>query len=324
MASRKKKSTSIFSPLRRSTGNENYGAREFQQDFNRLVKAGILKPQKSEKPQPTEYALRQIRKFADVLSGNAQTLKIGSREGKAYREAGYTVRNGVAIVHASKGSKVKRLRPSEQGAPQFEIRTPGTNGRTKVSKRVLVPYGDLEAYVMQIVYDSPPLKPGEFIGFRFFGNNSIRYWFEPDAKQKLLEYFLAYRAVIDAANSDDIESQEEIYANFEIVIFEDQQQWAQEVRDQRGRMTSERRARNRERKREWYRNYMAGLSEEERAYRMHRTRSQKAKAAEAQARYQKRLNESNPEKIIADRERKKVTTAAWRAKKKAEKLATGK
>jgi hypothetical protein len=319
MATRKKKSTSIFSAVRKQFGNENYGTRQFRRDFNKLVKSGLLKPQKNQKPSgptPTEYALRQIRKFADVLSGEAQTFKIGTREGKAYREAGYIVKNNTAIVHAGKGAKARRVAPTDKGIPQFEVITPGKNGKEKVARRVLLPYGDLESYVNYIVYESPPLKKGEFIGFRFFGNNSIRYWFEPDAKQKLLEYFLRYQSVSQAAESGDPEEQEEIYANFEVVIFRDQKEWSQHVKEQRGRPSEERNARNRERKREWLRNYLGRMNEEERAYYNLKTREQKKSHAEAQQRYRQKIRSTDPDKILQDKEAARLRAAAYRAKKR--------
>lgn len=321
MARTKKKSTkknpSIFSSVRKQFGNENYGTREFRRDFSKLVKAGLSKPQTSKLPTPTEYALRQIRKFADVLSGEAQTFKIGTREAKAYREAGYIVKNGTAVVHAEKGSKIKRLAPTEQGIPQFEIRTPGQNGKVKVARRILLPYGDMESYIHWVVYESPPLKKGEFIGFRFFGNNSIRYWFEPDAKQKLLEYFLRYQSVVQASEEGDLNEQEEIYANFEVVIFESPKQWNEEVRAQRSRPPSEEaKERNRERKRQWLKQYLERMNEEERAYYNLRTRDQKDAHAKVEAARRAKIMATDPDRIIAMREAQRVRSAANRAAKK--------
>jgi hypothetical protein len=316
MATKKKKSTSIFSAVRKQFGDENYGTKQFRRDFNKLVKSGLMKPQKSKQPTATEYALRQIRKFADVLSGEAQTFRIGTREGKAYREAGYIVKNNTAVVHAGKGARARRVAPTEKGIPQFEVVTPGKNGKEKVARRVLLPYGDLESYVNYIVYDTPPLKKGEFIGFRFFGNNSIRYWFEPDAKQKLLEYFLRYQSVAQAADSGDADEQEEIYANFEVVIFRDQKEWSKQVREQRGRPSVERNERNRERKRLWLKNYLDKMNEEERAYYNLKTRAQKKNHAEAQERYRNKIKSTDPDRIIKDREDARLRSAASRAKKR--------
>lgn len=320
MAARKKKS-SIYSSVRKQFGDENYDIKKFRRDFKTLVKSGLLKPQQSKLPTPTEYALRQIRKFADVLSGEAQTFKIGTREGKAYRDAGYIVKNNTAVVHAGKGARVRRVAPTEKGIPQFEVITPGKNGKEKVARRVLLPYGDLESYVNYIVYDTPPLKKGEFIGFRFFGNNSIRYWFEPDAKKKLLEYFMRYQSVQQASESGDADDQEEIYANFEVVIFRDQKEWSQHVKEQRGRPSAERDQRNREKKREWLKGYLGRMNEEERAFYNLRSRDEKNKRAARQREYQAKINATNPDRVLADRERKRAQSAARRAKAKAAKSA---
>lgn len=300
MAQRSKKSSKSpnpFSRIRKEFGNENYGAKQFRRDIGKLVRKGILGPKTNAKTQPvTRYMLDQIRKFRDVLSGESQTLVINPGERKYYQEQGYVTKNNVAIIKTGPYSKVKRLRNAPGGVPRFQVTThPPGQKRAKVSTRTLYRYDQLEEYIVDYVNSGPDLKPGESLGFRFFGNNSTMYWHEPGAKQQLLNFFLKYQTLDKALEEDDPEQKQEIYQNFEVIYFKDVEAWTQGVRDQRNRMTDERRAREKQRRKEWYDRRMASMNDEELLRYQYKQRLRRSAKAEAERERRARLKRENPE-----------------------------
>jgi hypothetical protein len=315
MAKSKKKSSGIYDSLRKSLGNPTYGRRQFKRDVNKLVKAGLYNPKSGiENLAPGKYVNSLLRKFSNVLEGRAQALKVNPGEVKKYREQGLPTRNGRVIVEAPKGSKVERLRP-ENGVPRYRVTQNGKNG-TRVTVREIVPYSDLEARIRRIVYNKPEPKSNEAIGFRFFGNNSARYFAHRDM---LLDFFLAYQSVEEAVRSGDTEAEQEIYQNFEVTIIKGrkgEQAWGKEYHDRQIRQQSERaraaRARFRAREQERYRN-MDELDKrifrdqkyKDRAERAERERNRRAQLKHDDPAAYAKMLEQNAARAKASRKNKK-------------------
>lgn len=315
-----KKKSGVFEFTRIAFGVESYGKRQFKRDLKKLKKAGLLSAKIDIDLQaPTKYMLSQIRKFSAVLQGTAKTIEIPRAEKEFYKNAGYPVKATRAIIEAPKGSRVKRL-PSENGVPRVQVTQRGQGG-TKRSVRVLLPYTELERYITDKVMKEPPLKRGEYYGFRFYGNNSLRYFANSgdggdDAKQRLLAYFLKYNTVEEAERSEDPEQAGEIYRNFEVVKFENKGEWNEGVKRQRESASSQRREANREKYNEWRRRKYAAMDALEKREYNERRRENATVHAERERNRRARIAASNPDLLLKQREAGKIRAAKSRAAKR--------
>lgn len=325
MTARKKKSTSKYASIRKWTGNENYGLPQFRRDIRKLVKSGILADTVNADAQAvTDYMLRQIKVFHDVIVGEAQVIQIGKAEIPFYKAEGYRVKRRRLVVRARPTEKVVHLPPTERGIPRFAIRAPGYNKRTKVNERVMFPYLGLKERITNYVYSEREPKPDEILGFRFKGFRSARLFPSDETKssrERLLEYFLAYDVVLWGESHR--EDEDEIYSNFEIVYFENtpaaEIRWNDAIREQRQRAKKEHVEANRERLNARRRQRYAEMDElEKRAYN-ERHRESKSMHAERERERRARLKRENPEVYQDQMEAARVRRDAWRAKKKAEK-----
>jgi hypothetical protein len=309
---KKKAKSSIFSTIRNSLGAPSYGRREFKRDVNKLIKQGLYNPSVPvNELQPGRYVNSLLKKFKDVLGGTAQAIQVNPGEISKYREQGFRTRNGRAIVEVPKGAKAKRVR-SDNGVPRFDViqRTPQGTRRTT---RELVPYVDLEARIMREVNSQRELRKGEYYGFRFYGNNSARYFKE---KQTLLNYFLAYQSVDLANRAGSAEDQQEIYQNFEVTIFSDVKAYGEEYnkrfKERQQNYNRAAQARYRERLKERY----AAMDEiEKREYRENKYKDRENRAAREKAR-RAQLKHDDPAAYAKMLEANAARVKASRAKKK--------
>lgn len=320
MAKKKKTQGGIFEFTKIALGQKTYGKRQFKRDLRKLQKSGILSSRVDINLQaPTKYMLSQIRRFSAVLQGTAKTVPITRAEKEFYKKAGYPVKNKAAIIDVPKGARVKKL-PTKNGIPEFRVTQKGQGG-TRRSTRKLIPFEQMEQYITHDVLNAPPLGKGEYYGFRFYGNNSIRYFGNSgdrgaDAKQRLLAYFLAYQSVGEAEQSDDPEIAGEIYRNFEVVKFDNIKEWDMGVNEQRARAKSARSAANRERYNAWRRHRYAQLDELEKREYNERRRESKDVAAARERDRRATIRRSEPEKYLAEKAASIVRARKSRARRK--------
>jgi hypothetical protein len=312
MATKKKKSSSIFSSLRRIVGNPTYGRRDFERNVKKLVKQGLYVPSVPiESLQPGRYVNSLIKKFADVLQGTAQAIQVNPGEVKKYKEQGIRTRNGRAIVEVPKGATARRIR-AENGVPRYEVKLRTKRG-VQTQVREIVPVWDLEAHIVRKVNNAPPLQQNQFIGVRFYGNNSAKYFREKDL---LLAWLIEYKSVQFAATHGSPEDQQEYYQNLEVITFYDEKKWNKEYNDrQEARKKSKTHAaqqRYRERQKQRY----AEMDElEKRMYRERRytdraERAERERARRAQLKHDDpsayaRMLEENAARVRASRARRK-------------------
>jgi hypothetical protein len=328
--SQKKKSGGIFEFTRIAFGVESYGKRQFKRDLKKLKKAGLLSSKVDINLQdPTKYMLSQIRKFKAVLQGTAKTIEIPRAEKEYYKNAGYPVKSHAAIVEAPKGARVKRL-PSENGIPRVQVTQRGQGG-TKTSVRTMVPYTDLESYIINKVMHQAPLKKGQSYAFRFYGNNSTQHFYDDDpsmrnartAKEKLIENVLKYDAVkYDEKHGTRPDNPDSVYRNFETVTIrnrKDLDAWDAERKETRAKNRSERSKANNEKYNRWRRERYAKMDElEKREYNERRRESKESHAARERVR-RAAIARSEPEKYLAEKAAAKARKQKSRAKAKASK-----
>jgi len=321
MATKGKKSNSIFASARKQFGNPSYGRREFRRDLGRLQRSGLISDKVDVKSQNvTDYMLRTIRKFGDVLQGKAQTVKVTPKEKKYYKETGHRTKGHVAIIETPRGEKVKRLPPTKDGIPRYEVLTKGPKG-TRRATQILVPETDLERYITFLVEDAPDLKKDQYYGIRFYGNNLARYFGGDEAKRLLMQYLLAYADTkhntnfeYDVANEGD-----ETYKNFEVVEFFRAEDWEQEIVEQRRVSRETRNVANRQRYNDWLARKYAAMTPLEKRYYNERRRESTESATKRKRVERQKIAESDPEKLLANREAAKIKMRQLRAKRKQDK-----
>jgi hypothetical protein len=312
MAKKKPKSSNPFNSLRNISGNPKYGRRQFKRDVNKLIKQGLYTPSVSlEDLQPGKYVNSLLRKFQDVLSGTAQAIKVNPGEVKKYKEQGIRTRNGRAIVEVPKGATAERIR-AENGTPRYKV-TQRTKQGTRTTVREIVPEQDLEARIRRLVESEGPITRNEFYGFRFFGNNSARYFKE---KEMLLNYFLSYPTFQEAARSDSAEMQQDVYQNFEITRFSDVRAWGAEYNARRNERASQRSKEASRRYRERLKERYAQMDElEKREFRERRVTDRENRASRERAR-RAQLKHDDPSAYAKMLEENAARVRASRAAKK--------
>lgn len=161
--------------------------REVRHDVSQLKKAGLVSQRIDVRSYvPTKYMLKKIRKNADVLRGEVETVKAPKDIRKKYVEKGLFEQRGSVLVvpkeYHNQRTKIKR--------GLLEISRPLGYGE---ERRVILPFKatDMEA-VANKLRDDPTLdglkEPDELFGFRLFGHNMATIGF-PDADE-LADYIL--------------------------------------------------------------------------------------------------------------------------------------
>ena len=102
--------------------------KQFRHDVSILKRKGLLdKSIDARSIKPSKYLKSQLRKFGNVLSGNASPVKVKKSNIAALKARGFTVKNGRAVVPHNPGEKVRSARGS------FKVITP-TRGGGKIEK----------------------------------------------------------------------------------------------------------------------------------------------------------------------------------------------
>jgi hypothetical protein len=324
MAKQKKKKAGIYEFTRIALGQQTYGKRQFKRDLRKLQKSGILSAKIDINIQePTRYMLSQIRKWKSVLQGEAKTIPVSRAEKDFYKNAGYPVKSGHAVIQVSKGERVRKGK-TKNGIPSHIVTSKGVNGRM-VSQNILVPYPDLERYITTTVEAMPPLKKGEYYAFKFYGYNSHQYFRDDDpdsynprtAKEKLILNVLKYDAVkYDDEHQVRQDDPDSVYQNFEVVKITRPQVWNDEGVAIRKARRSEYRKANRARRNEWYEKRLTEMTPAEREYTLKtERRDDAARKREARA----KMRQTDGDATMAYREAAKARAAKSRANRRGKK-----
>jgi hypothetical protein len=312
MPSKKKKSTSIFESLRKSTGNPTYGRKQFKRDVNKLIKQGLYTPKlELSDLNPSRYINSLLRRYQDVLGGTAQAIKVNPGEVKKYQEAGYRTSHGRAIVELPKGARAKRI-PAHEGVPRFQTIRRAPQGVETVTNE-LVPPQSLEARIRRAIEREPALKKGEYYGVRFYGNNSARYWSD---KEVMLQVLMNYPSVQEAMASENPEYEDEYYQNFRIVRFKNTMAWENEYNERQESLARTRSKAARERYRERQRQRYAAMDELERRIYRERTVTDRAQRAERERNRRNQLKHDDPSAYARMLEENAARVRKSRANKK--------
>lgn len=226
--------------------------KSFRKDLAKLKKLGLTsKKTKPRSQTPTKWFKHQIKKYADVLSGNAKVVAVNKSQKQKLKNTGYRTTGKKAVIPALKNESV---RMTKQG---YNITRHNKGGNIK-TERLLMTDEELVHYLDNIRNQKKyrNLKHDKYLSFRFFGNNSSRIFAnsrDDKAIDALMNFFERYEAVKTVIGSKP-EDVQELIRNFEIVTLKRDELifWDTERVENKGIRRSHA---NNERRNEWRRNH---------------------------------------------------------------------
>jgi hypothetical protein len=182
--------------------------KQFRKDVAALKRKGLIdKLYDARSVTPTKYLKSQIKKFSDVLTGKAQTVKVNKKKQAQYRERGFKVKNGRVVVPVAENEKVYGTHGD------FVVKTKGDFGSmTRIDMGLSKK--NIMNWRQEIIDRHVKLRDGEKIYFQFYGNNSYRTF---QTLEQLLFYFEQYSSVEKVDMSGSAEDAMEMIDN--LVIF---------------------------------------------------------------------------------------------------------
>ena len=189
----------------------NAQLRAFRHDVAQLKKKGLLdKAYDARKVNPTRYLKTQLKRFADVLAGEAQPVKVSKEKAKKFAQQGYKVKAGRVVVPKAKNEKVYA---SKEG---FRVKTTTESGSiTRIDTGLHL--SNLQEWERQLRSTNFRLKENERIAFQLYGNNSYQSFIDIDHLLMRLQHYATYENV-EASNDPD--KQEQFITNVVIFKFE--------------------------------------------------------------------------------------------------------
>ncbi len=184
--------------------------KQFRRDVSQLKKKGLLdKKYDARSVNPSKYLKSVIKQFQNVLSGEAQTVKIKSKEKqKYYKEKGYGLKGNRVIVPTLKNEKAyvrnNKIIVKTQGTNGSIVATPLELDRHKINE-----WPDL----LRKKYGK--LKPDEQLSFTLFGNPSLSTGFQN--VEQMIEYLMEYPTYEKAKESNNYEGLADFVEN--VVVY---------------------------------------------------------------------------------------------------------
>jgi len=164
MASKKPSSKGVANLDLQAARNE---LKQFRHDVSILKRKGLLdKSIDARSIKPSKYLKSQVRKFGNVLSGNASPVKVKKSNIAALKARGFAVKNGRAVVPHNPGEKVRSARGS------FKVITP-TRGGGKIEKLDLaLDPDDINQWIEDLRNNRMPVPEGYELTITFRGYRS--------------------------------------------------------------------------------------------------------------------------------------------------------
>jgi hypothetical protein len=164
MASKKPSSKGVANQDLQAARNE---LKQFRHDVSILKRKGLLdKSIDARSIKPSKYLKSQVRKFGNVLSGNASPVKVKKSNIAALKARGFTVKNGRAVVPHNPGEKVRSARGS------FKVITPTRDGGQIEKLDLALDPDDINQWIDDLRNNRFPLKDDEELTITFQGYRS--------------------------------------------------------------------------------------------------------------------------------------------------------
>lgn len=183
----------------------------FRHDVAQLKKKGLLdKAYDARSVSPTKYLKSQIKRFGDVLRGEAQPVKISRAKIKEYASQGYKTKAGRVIVPVAKNEK------AYSAGGDFRVKTSTESGSiTRINTGLN--RSNLQLWKDEMRKRKIKLKENERLSFQLFGNNAYMSFLDFDKMIDYLEYYPSYHEVEE---TDDADKQTQYIDNIVIFKFE--------------------------------------------------------------------------------------------------------
>lgn len=164
MASKKPSSKGVANLDLQAARNE---LKQFRHDVSILKRKGLLdKSIDARSIKPSKYLKSQVRKFRNVLTGNASPVRVAKKNIATFKARGFQVKNGRAIVPHQPGEKVRSARGS------FKIITSTRNGGKIEKLDLALDPDNVNQWVDDLRNNRLKLKDGEQLTITFKGYRS--------------------------------------------------------------------------------------------------------------------------------------------------------
>jgi len=179
--------------------------KQFRHDVSILKKRGLLdKKYDARSVNPTKYLKSVIKQFGNVLSGQAQSVKVNKSNKQYYGAKGYQTKGNRVIVP---------VQPNERAyATPKGIRIKATGqGGSIVKIDLKLDRNDINQWAEQLKKIGIKLKDDEVLTFQFFGNNShaaFENLHRKTAWEAMSEYIQNYPAFEQTENKDPDKQQD--------------------------------------------------------------------------------------------------------------------
>lgn len=182
--------------------------KQFRHDVAQLKKKGILdkKIYDARSVIPSKYLKSQIKKFSQVLSGVAQSVKVNKTNKKYYTEKGYLSKGNRIIVPVQKNEHAFATRSGD-----LRIKVSGAGGSI-IKMDLKLDRNNVNEWIDQLAEVNKTLKKDEVINFQFFGNNSYRSFHDKiegkTAWEQMAQYITNYPAFDNVENANPDKQQD--------------------------------------------------------------------------------------------------------------------
>lgn len=169
--------------------------KQFRHDVSILKKKGLLDKNiyDARSVTPTKYLKNEIKKFASVLSGKAQVVKVSKDKKSYYAKKGYVTKAGKVVVPVKANEKAY----STHG--DFRIKVSGNGGSiTKIDLGLSTT--DINQWVEDLANNKYKTAKDEILTFQFFGNNSHKTFLgsrDKTRQQMMAEHIMGYYTLKD-------------------------------------------------------------------------------------------------------------------------------
>jgi hypothetical protein len=164
MASKKPSSKGVANQDLQAARNE---LKQFRRDVSILKRKGLLdKSIDARSIKPSKYLRSQVRKFGNVLRGEASPVKVKKSNIPVLKARGFTIKNGRAVVPHNPGEKVRAARGS------FKVITPTRDGGQIEKLDLALDPDDINQWIDDLRNNRFPLKDDEELTITFQGYRS--------------------------------------------------------------------------------------------------------------------------------------------------------
>lgn len=193
--------------------------KQFRKDLASLKRKGLVDHKYDARSQvPTKYLKSQLKRFADVLSGDKGAVKVRDKKKRAaYKAQGYEVKGDRVLVKKAPGETV-RAKKGANGLPDFAHVVKGDGGSiSKMNMRLN--RTDIRKWIVDLRNNRVKVSDDEELMFQIFGNNSregFGTFGGKTAQERMADYLEFNYPVIDEVEGDPDKEKELIQ---DIVIY---------------------------------------------------------------------------------------------------------